>query len=107
MIKSVFTAAAVLALIAPNAMADSRDTFDVEITYSESQLNVEQAIEAQARDACTYVEIGSYIKRIDTDCVAEIIENAKTGIQEKYAQIGEASPFTAARLTRETETSFQ
>lgn len=108
MIKSMLTAVSVIAFLAPAASADTRENFDVEITYNTATLEanatgLERSIVRQARRACA-IKTADRIKRIDTVCVDEIVEAALNKINAKVAQ---ASGVTSARLVTKDQTSFQ
>ena len=108
MIKSMLTAAAIIAVLAPGASADIRENFDVEITYNTATLEanatvVKRSIVRQARRACA-IKTADRIKRIDAVCVDEIVEAALNKINAKVAQ---ASGVTSARLVTKAQTSFQ
>ncbi|WP_299550733.1 UrcA family protein [uncultured Tateyamaria sp.] len=110
MIKSIFTAAALLATLAPAATAETRESFSVEIVYNANALTtdavkVERSIEKQARRACivTY----THIKRVDADCVDGIVTAALSKINETSAQADTAETLTSARLNTQAQTSLR
>jgi len=83
MIKSILTAATVIALVSPAASAGTHETIEVVISYDTAQVEtsvVKQSIKEQAREACTLDTTGSRLNRVDTECVTEIVEKALTKI---------------------------
>jgi len=111
MIKTTLTAAALFIALAPTAMADSREDFDVTITYSTSALTqdalaVERSVIAQARRACL-VETASRIKRVDEVCLNEVVSAALEEINGASAEAGLPVAFTSTRLVLENQSSAQ
>ena len=92
MIKSLFTAAAILAFVAPTAQAGVREDIEVAIKYNPADLettkgaeSVTKSVAAQARKACKITVGVSQVSRLDRQCMTEVVEAAMTKINEKAA----------------------
>jgi len=106
MIKSIFTAAALLATLAPAATAQTAK-FEATITYDNQVSNVQtlrREVVTQAERACRVSDRRSIAQGINFKCVDEIVEAAMAQISQQRAQ---AEGRQLARLTTENTTSLR